>query len=131
MRIYLICPVRNCNAEARRCADEYVERLEGAGHDVHYPPRDVDQSEDGIGLAISEAHREAMLGCDEVHVLWDPESMGSHFDLGMAFMLRAVRACPLVLAAPVEATTSRSYGNLLDAIAANGGKAGQIVTRTV
>ena len=36
-------------------------------------------------------HLEAMLGCEEVHVWWDPTSSGSHFDLGMAYMLHAVR----------------------------------------
>lgn len=101
----------------RRFADEYVAGLEKGGTRVHYPPRDVDQTDDGVGLVISEAHREAMLHCDEVHVIWDPDSAGSHFDLGMAFMLRAWRKCKIVLARPNERTPHKSYGNILNALA--------------
>jgi hypothetical protein len=117
-RIYLICPVRSCSEADRRFADAYVEQLERQGYSVHYPPRDVDQTDDGVGLAISEAHREAMLGCDEVHVIWDAASVGSHFDFGMAFMLRAWKQIPVVLARPVEPTPTKSYGNKLAVIAA-------------
>ena len=117
MRIYLICPVRNCSEEVKHFADDYVARLEATGASVHYPPRDVDQTDDGVGLAISEAHRVAMLSCDEVHVIWDPTSLGSHFDFGMAFMLQAWREVPLVLARPFELTPSKSYGNKLATIA--------------
>ncbi len=58
-----------------------------------------------------------MHACDEVHVIWDPDSVGSHFDFGMAFMLQALRGVRIVLAAPVERTPTRSYGNKLDAVA--------------
>jgi len=117
MHIYLICPVRNCPEEVSRFADDYVRRLEADGATVHYPPRDVDQTDDGIGLTISQAHRVAMKACDEVHVIWDPRSLGSHFDFGMAFMLQAWREVPIVLASPVERTPGKSYGNKLAAIA--------------
>ena len=119
-RIYLICPVRNCTETAKRFADDYVARLEADGASVHYPPRDVDQTDDGVGLAISEAHRAAMLTCDEVHVIWDSTSLGSHFDFGMAFMLQAWRNVPIVLARPVDLTPSKSYGNKLAALAIRG-----------
>jgi hypothetical protein len=33
------------------------------------------------------AHRKAMLESNEVHIFWDRESTGSHFDFGMAFAL--------------------------------------------
>lgn len=99
--------------------------LESAGHRVHYPPRDVDQTDDGVGLAISEAHRAAMVRCDEVHVVWDPGSTGSHFDFGMAFMLQAWRKVPIVLARPVELTATKSYGNKLAAVAVNGTELGR------
>jgi len=117
MRIYLICPVRNASEDDQRFADEYVRDLEARGAEVHYPPRDVDQTDDGVGLAISTAHRQAMTTCDEVHVIWDPASVGSHFDFGMAFMLNATRDVPIVLASPIEPTPGKSYGNKLAAIA--------------
>jgi hypothetical protein len=117
MHIYLICPVRNRSEADRRFADEYVRDLEARGATVHYPPRDVDQTDDGIGLAISSAHREAMTYCDEVHVIWDAASVGSHFDFGMAFMLNAWRDVPIVLASPVEPTPGKSHSNKLAALA--------------
>ena len=117
MRVYLICPVRYRSEEERRIADRYVAELEHRGATVHYPPRDVDQTDDGIGLRINQAHRDAMARCDEVHVIWNNESKGSHFDLGMAFMLQAWKKCPIVLASPVEPTAIKSYGNMLREIA--------------
>ena len=115
--VYLICPVRNATDEECRFADQYVEDLENRGISVHYPPRDVDQTDDGVGLTLNSTHREAMLVCKEVHVIWDPNSTGSHFDLGMAFMLGATRGLPIVLAKPAAPTSARSYGNILRAIA--------------
>ena len=115
--VYLLCPVRNADKETQKKMDEYVSGLEARGISVHYPPRDVDQTEDGIGLAISTAHRGAMEACKEVHVFWDSQSYGSHFDLGMAFMLNKIKKTPIVMAADFESTRNRSYGNMLKAIA--------------
>lgn len=115
--VYLICPVRHASDEDRRFADRYVESLEQKGISVHYPPRDVDQSDDGIGFALNAEHRDAMFACREVHVIWDPDSSGSRFDLGMAMMLQSHRDVPIVLASPVVKTEKRSYGNILQAVA--------------
>ena len=46
----------------------------------------VDQN-DPTGQRICEEHLQAMIKCDEVHVYWDVDSKGSHFDLGMAYAL--------------------------------------------
>ena len=83
-RVYIICPVRNITQEQQKEIDEYVKKLEKEGISVHYPPRDVDQS-DPLGFDICSAHREALEESDEVHIFWDVNSKGSHFDLGMAF----------------------------------------------
>jgi nucleoside 2-deoxyribosyltransferase len=56
------------------------------GNEVHYPPENAPQ-DDPIGNLICEAHLNAMKECDEVHVFWDVNSKGSHFDLGMAYAL--------------------------------------------
>ena len=120
IKVYLICPVRNCSDELRRFSEEYVTKLESGGNKVHYPPRDVDQTDDGIGLTINEANRGAILECDEVHVIWDTNSKGSHFDFGMAFMLQAIRKCPIVLASPIEPKGQKSYENILLALASRG-----------
>lgn len=120
MNIYLICPVRNVADDEAELLREYVAALERDGHRVHYPPRDVEQTDDGCGLAICNAHREAMLTADEVHVLWNAESKGSHFDLGMAFMLAVSTPIKFRLVAPVATTPHKSYGNVLLAMTAIG-----------
>ena len=86
MKIYLICSVRNADTQSVAEATAYVQELEAQGHVVHYPPRDVSQ-DDPTGVAICAAHLNAMQECDEVHVLWDVTSKGSHFDFGMAYAL--------------------------------------------
>jgi len=53
-----------------------------------------------------------MAQADEVHVHWNPESKGSHFDFGMAFALHK----PIHLINMPEKTLHKSYGNVLGAI---------------
>lgn len=83
MKIYLICPVRNATFDA----SAIVNLWESEGHTVHFPPRDVNQN-DPSGVAICNAHFLAMKDADEVRIIWDVNSKGSHFDLGMAFALQ-------------------------------------------
>lgn len=84
MKIYLICPVRDVVQQQE--VIDYVNQLEANGHKVHYPPRDVNQ-DDPTGARIVSEHYNAMRYCDEVHVFWDANSKGSHFDLGMAYVM--------------------------------------------
>ena len=119
MKIYVICPVRRAAKADLKFAAEYVKKLESQGMIVHYPPRDSDQREDGVGLKVNEANRNAIISSDEIHVIWDPKSYGSHFDLGMAFMLQALRKCPIVVVRPVKRTLRKSYTNVLLALAKN------------
>ena len=87
MKIYLICPVREINEETCKFIGEYVDKIESNGNSIHYPPRDVNQ-DDSTGLNICLSHLRAIEKCDEVHIYWDVQSKGSHFDLGMAFALK-------------------------------------------
>jgi nucleoside 2-deoxyribosyltransferase len=82
LNIYLICPVRAATFDA----SGIVAELESAGHAVHFPPRDVNQNS-ATGRDICDTHLAAMLIADAVYIVWDTESKGSHFDLGMAFAL--------------------------------------------
>ena len=113
MKVYLVCPVRNSSEEQRRHAQDYVSQLEKQGIVVHFPPRDSDQREDGIGLRVNESNRSAILSSDESHVIWDSTSYGSHFDLGMVFMLRAMRNVPIKLVNEPQRTEGKSYSNIL------------------
>ena len=110
-KIYLICPVRNCSDEVNKALADYVGELEAFGNKVHFPPRDVKQNQSGDG--ICEAHRKAMGDCDEIHFWWDPESKGSHFDFGMAYMLSFMTDIKFVIANKLEETPYKSYGNVI------------------
>lgn len=113
MKAYIICPVRGVTIAERVELDDYVAALEATGVQAHYPPRDVDQTDDGIGMNICSAHRDAMLLADEIHVYWNQASTGSHFDLGMAFALAGQRPIKFKLINKVEATPKKSYNNVL------------------
>lgn len=86
MNIYIICAVRNAKPERVLSIRAYADLLREHGHHVHFPPDNAPQN-DPTGEAICRAHLNAMKEADEVHVFWDVESKGSHFDLGMAYAL--------------------------------------------
>jgi hypothetical protein len=87
MKIYLICPVRKATPEYSQAARSYVLKLEALGHQVYWPTRDTNQS-DSTGLRICADNRRGIEAADEIHVIWDGQSQGSIFDLGIAFALR-------------------------------------------
>ena len=110
MRIFLVCPVRGHDQSEYL---HYVEQLEKSGHVVHYPPRDTDQNDD-TGLRICEDNRRAIEEADEVHVIWDGQSQGALFDIGMAFMLRK----KIVAVSLPERTPTKSFQNMIAEYAA-------------
>ena len=85
MKIYIICPARRIIIEQQIEIDDYISMLKLSGDLVH-SYKDVNQ-DDPTGYNIVIEHMKAMEECDEVHVFWDKESTGSHFDLGMAMIL--------------------------------------------
>ena len=107
MKTFLICPVRG--VPASETAD-LVKRLESEGWDVHWPHRDTDQN-DLTGLRICRDNRDAINRADAVHVVWDGNSQGCLFDLGMAFALNK-RVVPLSLPALTE---GKSFQNMVGA----------------
>jgi hypothetical protein len=109
-RTYIICPVRFVSPEESEALKNYVDSL-GEDYEVHYPPRDVDQTQDGT--AICEQHRDFMLTADEIHVFWNGVSTGSHFDLGMAYALAATKKIKFVMINKLERTPTKSFGNFL------------------
>lgn len=85
MNIYIICPVRQYNkSEHGNVVEDYVTKLEAEGHRVYYPTRDAPQDSE-TGFELVEDECTAIKYCDEVHVFWDINSKGSHFDLGVAY----------------------------------------------
>jgi len=84
--VFIICPVRNADAQTQHILADYVQTLEEKGCQVHYPPRDTNQN-DPIGNRICEENFKAILQADEIHVFYDKNSTGVHFDFGGVFML--------------------------------------------
>jgi len=83
MRSFLICPVRGKSPSETA---GIVDGLEMAGYEVHWPHRDTNQN-DPIGLRICTDNRAAIEAADVVHIVWDGQSQGCLFDLGMAFAM--------------------------------------------
>jgi hypothetical protein len=123
LKVYLICPVRNVEPRQAEEIRRYVQEMEAGGkYEFHFPPRDVDQSNDDGGVRICQQHMEAMAGCDAVHVWWDDSSKGSHYDLGMAAMLRHLakqqgRNVAVVVANCTTTVQEKSFQNVLVALA--------------
>jgi len=85
MKIFIIGSVRNATEEQTALMEDYVKQLEEEGHQVHLPHRDTDQK--GTGIEICTRNATAIEDSDEVHIFFDPDSFGSHFDLGTAWAL--------------------------------------------
>lgn len=111
-KIFLICPVRNATSEQKENMQKYIAKLENDGNEVYYPARDTDQIDDTGGWRICTDNKNAIYLSDEVHIFWDDKSIGSIFDLGMAFAFKK----KLVVANPKAINTSsiKSFHNVID-----------------
>ncbi|OGF74132.1 hypothetical protein A2W54_01615 [Candidatus Giovannonibacteria bacterium RIFCSPHIGHO2_02_43_13] len=109
-KAFLVCSVRNATPEQKAAAEFYVKNLEAKGYKVHWPPRDTNQ-DDLIGLRICSDNRAAIKNADEIHIMWDQNSQGSLFDIGIAFALEK----KVILANPnaVQPTQNKSFANVL------------------
>ena len=85
MRIFIICTVRKATDAYKEKLENYVIHLEDQGHKVHLPHRDTNQNATGLEICTQNAN--AIFAADEVHVFYNSESTGTHFDLGVAFAL--------------------------------------------
>ena len=104
-RAYIICTVRNATEEQQKVIDALADQLKKEGWDVHNPKYDAPQ-DDKTGIMICNTHKNAMKMADKVFVIWDVNSFGSHFDLGMAFALEK----PIELVSSVHPDTEgKSY----------------------
>jgi len=85
MKIFIIGSVRDATRENQIMMEDYVDFLEHHGHQVHLPKRDTKQ--DACGYDICTENMEAIKYADEVHIFYNSDSQGSHFDMGVAFAL--------------------------------------------
>lgn len=108
--VYIICPVNNCSEELKKKLDDYVSNLESTKrYRCHYPPRDVKQDMEGLFIVVN--HLIAIKKCSLVHVWWDPDSKGSHTDLGMAIALE--KPIKLINKDELSKDEFKSYKNVL------------------
>jgi hypothetical protein len=86
MKIFFISPVRQATPESKKVCEKYVRELEEAGHEVHWPIRDTDQT-DPVGIRICDTNLSKILEADEIHIWFLKTSTGIHFDLGATYIL--------------------------------------------
>ncbi len=86
MKIFLICTIRTATEKDKKELWSYVNQLEKEGHEVHYPPRDTKQ--DQRGYEICRDNMRAIKNADEVHIVYNSRSSGTHFDMGIAFAFK-------------------------------------------
>lgn len=104
-RAFLICPVRGHSSKETA---RIVQQLEGEGWQVHWPHRDTDQ-DDPTGYKICQQNHQAIKDADTVFVIWDGDSQGCLFDLGMAFALGK----PIKVLALPNPTEGKSFQNMM------------------
>lgn len=108
MKIFIICTVRKATEEYRKKLEEYVSKLEGEGHTVHLPHRDTNQEASGYDICLQNCW--AIAESDEVHIFYNPESQGCHFDLGVAFAFRK----KIIVIENVPYGEGKSYPRMID-----------------
>jgi len=84
-KVFLICSVRNTSKQDIDKFREYKKEKRKEGYFVHYPNDDTPQ-DDPIGQNICIINKEAIKESIEVHLYWNPTSVGTRFDLSMVVM---------------------------------------------
>jgi nucleoside 2-deoxyribosyltransferase len=107
MKTFLIAPVRGYSPESHA---DTVRALEHKGWKVHWPARDTPQ-DDPTGLQICRTNMAAIAAADVIHVIWDGQSQGCLFDLGMAFALRK----EIIALDLPDLTAGKSFQNMINA----------------
>ena len=84
-KVFIICTVRGASTEYQKELEDYVELQEAKGTKVHLPHRDTNQNDTGYNICNQNANAISM--ADEIHIFYNPDSQGTHFDMGVAFSL--------------------------------------------
>ncbi len=108
MKIYVLCSVRGMDESYRKMLERHVQDLEDEQHQVHLPHRDTNQNAKGID--ICKQNMEAIIWADEIHVFYNSKSQGTHFDLGMAFILNK----KIIIIDNEKYGPDKSFARLLD-----------------
>jgi hypothetical protein len=106
-KIFIICPVRNATDFQMNEIRKHIEYLECNNHNVYYPAVDTQQNQDGLLICMD--NHDAIKNADEVHIYYDAESRGSHFDLGVAFSMDK----KLVVINKARKNSTKSFYNMI------------------
>jgi len=107
-KVFIICTVRGASEEYKKKLEDYVAKLESEGCEVHLPHRDTDQNQSGY-LICTQNSRE-IAASNEVHIFYNPDSQGTHFDMGVAFAYGR----KIVVVENPEYGEGKSFGRMLD-----------------
>jgi len=107
-KIFIICTVRGASEEYKKKLEDYVAKLENEGCEVHLPHRDTNQTASGYEICSQNAKAIAM--CNEVHIFYNPDSQGTHFDMGVAFAYGR----KIVVVENIEYGPGKSFARMLD-----------------
>ncbi|MFW6311363.1 MAG: nucleoside 2-deoxyribosyltransferase [Nanoarchaeota archaeon] len=108
MKIFIICTVRGASEEYKKRLEDYVSKLESEGHEVHLPHRDTNQKASGYEICTQNSR--AIAQSHEVHIFYNPDSQGTHFDMGTAFAYGK----KIVVVENVKYGEGKSYPRMLD-----------------
>jgi len=108
MKVFIICTVRKASAEYVQKLEAYVKSLEDEGIKVHLPHRDTNQ--EASGYDICKQNSIAIASSDQVHIFYNPDSQGTHFDMGVAFAMGK----KIIVVENVEYGEGKSYPRMLD-----------------
>lgn len=109
---FVICTVRKATPQQMSRQQEYVQSLEDSGYRVHYPPRDTNQQQSGYDICRQNA--EAISAAKEIHIFYDPDSQGGHFDMGVAFALHVMGINkPITIVQNGEVLPGKCYPRML------------------
>lgn len=86
MNVFVICAVSNATAEYREMLESHARALRSVDIDVHLPHLDTNQEQSGFD--ICRTNMEAIENADLVLVYYTRKSLGTHFDMGVAFSLK-------------------------------------------
>lgn len=106
-KVFIICTVRGASPEYQQELEDYVDSLESQGIKVHLPHRDTNQKDTGFNICNQNAS--AIRVSDEVHIFYNPDSQGTHFDMGVAFSLNK----KIVVVKNIEYGPGKCYPRML------------------
>jgi len=112
MVAFIISPVKNIQVKEICRIDDYIEKLKRKGFTkIHFPYKHTNQK--ATEVEICSQNRQAIIDSDEVFIYYSKDSVGSIFDLGMAFALGKKITVINSNNAMLFRTDYKSFSNLL------------------